>query len=165
MVTVTSPSPRAAAPPAAPPGGRTPGAPAPPVEQPLRGAGPVGQDLDLAPSDAPDPEAEHLADCLLGRPPTGDAFDLAAAVAGLAIGQHARAEAIRKTTEQRDNAVDVDQIHPDLVAAHSAGVKSDYSTVTDLARLRGWSTSVPRATATSYASSCHGSLATTAGIA
>ena len=44
--------------------------------------------------------------------------------------------------EHRDDAIDVDQVDAYLVPAH-------YSTVTDLARFRGWSTSVPRATATS----------------
>src|SRR6266571_4550008 len=34
--------------------------------------------------------------------------------------------------------------------------RGDYSTVTDLARLRGWSTSHPRRTAMWYASSCSG---------
>ncbi len=38
---------------------------------------------------------------------------------------------------------------------------SHYSTVTDLARLRGWSTSVPRNTAMWYASSCSGIVDTT----
>jgi hypothetical protein len=51
-------------------------------------------------------------------------------------------EPLRIATEDRDDPVDVDEIHPHLVAAH-------YSTVTDLARFLGWSTSVPRATAIS----------------
>jgi hypothetical protein len=37
---------------------------------------------------------------------------------------------------------------------------SGYSTVTDLARLRGWSTSVPLRMATWYASSCKGTVYT-----
>ena len=36
-----------------------------------------------------------------------------------------------------------------------------YSTVTDLAKLRGWSTSQPRSTATWYAKSCRGIMANT----
>ena len=39
--------------------------------------------------------------------------------------------------------------------------RSRYSTVTDLARLRGWSTSVPRATAMWYANSWSGMMART----
>ena len=35
-----------------------------------------------------------------------------------------------------------------------------YSTVTDLARLRGWSTSLPRAVAISHASTCNGTVVT-----
>ncbi len=41
------------------------------------------------------------------------------------------------------------------VAPEVAGCPG-YSTVTDFARLRGWSTSVPFATATWYASNCTG---------
>ena len=37
-----------------------------------------------------------------------------------------------------------------------------YSTVTDFARLRGWSTSQPRSTAMARANSCSGTLAVTA---
>jgi hypothetical protein len=37
---------------------------------------------------------------------------------------------------------------------------ANYSTVTDLARLRGWSTSVPRASAVWYARSCNGNAKT-----
>ena len=39
------------------------------------------------------------------------------------------------------------------------GVKN-YSTVTDFARFRGWSTSFPRAVASSHANTCNGTVAT-----
>src|SRR6478736_2909072 len=42
-----------------------------------------------------------------------------------------------------------------------SSTNAPYSTVTDLARLRGWSTSVPRRTAMWYASSCNGIVDTT----
>ena len=74
-----------------------------------------------------------------------DALDVPAAVALLGVRQHASPEPLWVLAEDRDDAVDVDQVDADLVAAHAGG----YSTVTDFARLRGWSTSVPRATATS----------------
>lgn len=47
---------------------------------------------------------------------------------------------------------------PSLFHANSelGPIRLGYSTVTDFARLRGWSTSVPFATATWYASSCTG---------
>jgi hypothetical protein len=89
------------------------------MEQDLRLAGEVGQDLDLAPADAAHPEPEHLADRLLGRPASGDPLGSPTAVTLLGIGQHPQPEAIRKAGEDGDDAVDVDQVHPDLVAAHA----------------------------------------------
>ena len=76
-------------------------------------------------------------------------LDPAADISALALGEDAMPEAVRKAPEHRDDAIDVDEVDPDLVAAHRGTVEAAYSTVTDFARLRGWSTSVPRATATS----------------
>jgi hypothetical protein len=56
---------------------------------------------------------------------------------------------LRVAVQGLGDAVDVNQVDAQLVAAHRAAPTDRYSTVTDLARLRGWSTSVPRDTATS----------------
>jgi hypothetical protein len=57
-------------------------------------------------------------------------------------------------------------IQPNTVTSPAATV--NYSTVTDFARLRGWSTSVPSTSAVWYARSCNGNAkmigATSAGI-
>ena len=137
-VTLTSSSPSAAARAAARAWRRTWGAPAQ--------LGRISISRQPTPANA---QAKHLADRLLGGPAAGDPLGLRPAVASLAIGQDPLAEAIREAAKGRDDAVDVDQVDADLVAAHRGGAGGGYSTVTDFARLRGWSTSVPRATATS----------------
>ena len=48
----------------------------------------------------------------------------------------------------------------DITLAASATTGGRYSTVTDLARLRGWSTSWPRAAAISAANTCSGTVVT-----
>jgi len=45
-----------------------------------------------------------------------------------------------------------------LIGSADVFRKPLYSTVTDFARFRGWSTSVPRRTATWYASNCSGTV-------
>ena len=64
----------------------------------------------------PRPSTLLIASLAAQRPAIRSAF--AAAVASLAIGQDALAEAIREAAEGRDDAVDVDQVDADLVAAH-----------------------------------------------
>ena len=112
------------------------------VEVDLRLPRRIREDLDISPPDPANAKPQDLAHRLLRRPATGDLLRPAAAVAILRGGQDPVPEPLRVAAEHRDDAVDVDQVNPNLVPAH-------YSTVTDLARLRGWSTSVPRATATS----------------
>ena len=120
------------------------------VQVDLRRAGAVRQDLDLAPPDAAHAEPEHLADRLLRRPAAGDALHAAAAVALLVLGQHAQPEAVREAGRARRWMRSMSMRSMPISWRLILGVMPRrYSTVTDLARLRGWSTSVPRATATS----------------
>src|SRR5687768_3449408 len=87
------------------------------MEVDLRRTGPVRQDRDVAPSDAAHAEAEHLADGLLGRPATRDPLDPASAVALLVFGQDAKPKAVREAGQDGMDAVDVDEVDPDLMAA------------------------------------------------
>ena len=112
------------------------------TQQHLRLPGAVRQNLDLAPAHAAHAQAQHLADRLLGSPATRDALGPTVAVAILRLGQDAATESVGVAAQDSHDPIDVDEVDPHLVAAH-------YSTVTDFARFLGWSTSVPRATATS----------------
>ena len=70
------------------------GAPQGPVVEADGGlAGGQADDLDLAPADAPDAQAEDLADGLLGRPAAGQVLRPVAHVGGLGVGQDAPREA------------------------------------------------------------------------
>jgi hypothetical protein len=80
--------------------------------------GAVRQDLDLSPANPAHPEPEHLADGFLRRPASSQALHLAADVAALVVGQDALTEAVREAPEHADDAIDVDEVDPDLVAAH-----------------------------------------------
>lgn len=57
-------------------------------------------------------------------------------------------EAHRVLTGARIAAVTATAALPPVAADAAGAPRRGYSTVTDLARLRGWSTSVPRSTAT-----------------
>ena len=94
----------------------------PRVQLDLRCACVVRQDLDLPPAHAPDAEPEHLADRLLGGPSPGDALHPPPAVALFALGEDARAESVREALQYRDDPVDIDEVHPDLVSAHRCRV-------------------------------------------
>ena len=134
-----------------------------PAVQPHRGlAGRQALDLDVAPADAPDAEPEHLRDRLLGRPAAGHRLGPAADVrcsSGVRTRRvnrspnRASEAAIRSTLMMSmPSSVVPGGTMPGGSAGSTASVggghrPSGYSTVTDLARLRGWSTSVPRATA------------------
>ena len=108
-------------------------------------------DLDVAPADAADAEPEDLRDGLLGRPAAGHRLGPAADVALLRLGQHPPGEARPEPLERRPDPIDLDDVDPELGRPGRErgrrAIGAAYSTVTDLARLRGWSTSVPRATA------------------
>ena len=115
-------------------------------------------DLDLAPADPAHAQAQDLADGLLGGPAPGEGLGPVAHVGGLGRGEDAASEPLAETLERRADAGDADDVDAQLGRpggaarrlGDRAGAVADahYSTVTDLARLRGWSTSVPRATAT-----------------
>ncbi len=76
-----------------------------------------------------------------------------------AVGQHAAREPVAEALDRVRDAVDLDDVDPELrrpLGDHArrhdgiggrARARHRYSTVTDFARFRGWSTSVPRATA------------------
>ena len=112
-----------------------------------------------------------MRDGLLGGPAAGHRLGPAADVALFRFGQHALREARPKRAERGADPVDPDDVDAELGRAgrHAArearrlgvGHRRPYSTVTDLARLRGWSTSVPRATAMWYANSWSGMMART----
>src|SRR5690606_36309489 len=70
------------------------------------------------------------------------------------LGEELRHER-RRTTARLLEARYLAHVDPD--ADHRHGV---YSTVTDLARLRGWSTSCPSPVASSHANSCSGTIVT-----
>ena len=115
-------------------------------------------DLDVAPADAADAEAEHLRDGLLGRPPAGHRLGTIADIPALRFCEHTAREPLSEALERCPDPLDLDDVDAELRRAgryqpRGAGGRTSviglpYSTVTDLARLRGWSTSVPRASAT-----------------
>ena len=133
----------------------------PPVQADGRLAGRQPLDLDVAPADAPDAEAEHLGDGLLGRPAAGHRLGPVADVALLAsVRTRFEKRAPNRSSAARIRSTLMMSIPSSVVPAgtrpggrtlaadgSTAGIAAPYSTVTDLARLRGWSTSVPRATA------------------
>src|SRR3954451_18938500 len=67
-------------------------------------------DLDVAPSDAADPEAEHLRDGFLGGPPPGHGLRPPADVPPFGLGQHPPREALAEAFERRANPVDLDDV-------------------------------------------------------
>src|SRR5919197_6753258 len=109
-------------------------------------------DLDVAPPDAADTQPENLRHGLLRGPATGHRFRPVAHVPLLGGRQDSPREAAAKALERSSDPLDPDDVDPQFGRArrhvrdtaitgrlgHAA-----YSTVTDLARLRGWSTSVP----------------------
>ena len=140
------------------------------VVQPHRRlAGRQAHDLDLAPADPPDAQSEDLAHRLLGRPPAGQVLRPVAHVGSLGVGQDALREPLAEARQRLADAIHLDDVDAQLGRAlgrlhqpgprcslhgHRPGQVADagsspvgHSTVTDLARLRGWSTSVPRTTA------------------
>jgi hypothetical protein len=127
------------------------------VEPHRRLSGGQALDLDVAPADAPDAEPEHLRDRLLGRPAAGGQWQGGRARSDAQPGQDRRRALTRKRS--RVSAIRAILVDAQLgrarrasgAAALGAVASADralaYSTVTDLARFRGWSTSVPRAIA------------------
>ena len=136
------------------------------VEADGRLAGRQPLDLDVAPADAADAEPEDLA-TRPPSPPSGRRTSRAGR------GRSAARPAVRtrfenrvaEALERRPDPLDLDDVDAELRGARRAPGRgsarpprrprgpaipapSPYSTVTDFARLRGWSTSVPRATAT-----------------
>ena len=99
----------------------------------------------------------------MARLPDGALLQRAAAGLAAAVldllggGEQARAQR-RGAREGLHEAVDVDHLDPDADDGHPR--PRPYSTVTDLARLRGWSTSWPSWVASSHANSCSGTTAT-----
>ena len=71
-------------------------------------------DLDVAPADAADAEAEHLADRLLGRPAARERLGPIAHVAALRLGQHPAAESVAEALERLADAPDPDDVDPEL---------------------------------------------------
>ena len=140
----------------------------PAVEPHVRLARRQAFDLDLGPADAADAEPEDLGHGLLGRPPAGEVLGPVAHVAALAVGQHPAREALPEPLDGVRDPVDLDDVDAELGRPLGDDARGDhrigrrararhpYSTVTDFARLRGWSTSVPRATAVWYANSWSG---------
>src|SRR5258705_9235988 len=131
------------------------------VEPHRRLAGRHPLDLDVAPADPPHTEPKDLGDRFLGRPPAGHRLGPATDVALLRFGQHALREARAELLERGTDPGNADDVDPELGRPGRSEARRQrtrfgpfdgrhrlpYSTVTDLARLRGWSTSVPRATA------------------
>src|SRR6185503_10677955 len=85
------------------------------------------------------------------------------------LGEHALGEPLPEALDRGRDAGDLDDVDAELGRALGDGARREdgigrgtgprhapYSTVTDLARFRGWSTSVPRATAVWYANSWSG---------
>jgi hypothetical protein len=117
-------------------------------------------DLDVAPADSTDAEPEDLADGLLGRPAAGERLGPHPDVALLG-GVRTRFEkrSPNRSIEPRIRSTLMMSMPSSVIAAATSGsdaasdstvlpaIRHAYSTVTDLARFRGWSTSVPRATA------------------
>ena len=136
-----------------------------PSVQPHRGLpGRQSLDLDVAPADSADSEPEDLAHRLLRRPAPGERLRSIANVATLGRRQDSLGEPFPEPTDRRPDPIHLDDVDPQLAGASVAGLglpvtgmpsrpegrappRVSYSTVTDFARLRGWSTSVPRATA------------------
>ena len=116
-------------------------------------------DLDLGPADPAHAQPQHLGHGLLRGPAPGEVLRPVADVAALALGQHPAREPVAEALDRVRDAVDLDDVDPELgrpLGDHArrhhgigdrARARHRYSTVTDFARLRGWSTSVPRATA------------------
>src|SRR3954454_73578 len=71
-------------------------------------------DLDVAPADASDSEAEDLRDGLLGRPPAGHRLGAAPDVAPFGFRQDAPGEAIAEALERCPDAIDLDDVDPEL---------------------------------------------------
>jgi hypothetical protein len=104
------------------------------------------------------PSPKHLRDRFLGCPAAGHRLGSIADVALLGGGQDTSSEARAEALERRADPFDLDDVDAELGDASEGGIRVDadrspgaamaYSTVTDFARLRGWSTSVPRAIAT-----------------
>ena len=116
-------------------------------------------DLDVAPADPADAETEDLGDRLLGGPAAGEGLRPVADVAlfGARSGPASRSATPKRSRDARIRSTLMMSMPSSVVpgGTRPAGIGAPtgrrpvhpYSTVTDLARLRGWSTSVPRATA------------------
>ena len=131
------------------------------VEADRRLAGRQPLDLDVAPADAAHPQPQHLRHGFLRRPSTGEGLRSKTDIALFRRRQDPARELLAEALDGRPDPVDLDDVDAELrdgrVEATQGGCRrdlrprhrsDDYSTVTDLARFRGWSTSVPRATAT-----------------
>ena len=150
------------------------------VEHDRRLAGRQPLDLDVLPADPADAQAQHLGHGLLGGPAPGERLGPLADVALLAGRQDAVGEPLAEPLDRGLDPVDLDDVdararscragrwpaeHRRARGAASRCAAIPYSTVTDFARFRGWSTSVPRATAVWYANSWSGITASTGGSA
>ncbi len=105
---------------------------------------------------------EHLGDGLLDRPLAGEGRDTQSVAAGeidLAGGEDTSGET-RRAFQCGGETARVDEVDADADDPSGQVREQDYSTVTDLARLRGWSTSWPLAVAISHAKTCSGTVET-----
>ena len=71
-------------------------------------------DLDVAPADAANAEAQHLGDRLLGSPAAGHRLGAAADVALLVGSQHALGEALAESLQGRPDPLDLDDVDAKL---------------------------------------------------
>ena len=71
-------------------------------------------DLDVAPADTADAQAEHLRDRLLGRPSTGHRLGPVADVAALGVGQHPPREAGTEPLQGGPDPGDLDDVDAEL---------------------------------------------------
>ena len=85
-----------------------------PMQPDRRLAGRQPLDLDVAPADPPDAEAEDLGDRFLGRPPAGHRLGPAAHVALFRFGQDALRETRPELLERGPDAGDADDVDAEL---------------------------------------------------
>ena len=86
----------------------------PPVETHRRLPGRQPLDLDVAPADAANAQAEHLRDGLLGGPAAGHRLGPTPDVPLLGLGQDPSREPLPEPLEGRPDAIDLDDVDPEF---------------------------------------------------